>query len=313
MTTPRLPQLDRIFLTDAGLETDLIYNRGLDIPHFASVGLLRDPSGEAALKDYFRPYVQLAARRGTGFVLESATWRGSPDWAGKLGLSQAELDRLNVRSVEMLHDLRREQAATEVPIVVSACIGPRGDGYDPGALMSPAEAADYHSHQARTLASAGPDMLSAMTMNNIPEAIGVTEAARRTGLPVAISFTVETDGRLPAGDSLAKAIAEVDRATAGYPAYFMINCAHPSHFAEVLGSADVPTDRIRGIRANASRCSHAELDAMDHLDDGDPDELGQLYSDLRRNFPQLTVLGGCCGSDLRHVAAIAAACVREPA
>ena len=308
-----LPQLERIFLTDAGLETDLIFNGGVDLSCFASITLLSSAQGRQRLESYFRPFLELAARTGTGFILESASWRASPDWAPRLGMTHAELDALNVRSVEMLHDLRRDYSGAGIPIVVSACIGPRGDGYDPGSIMTVAEATSYHSHQTGVLASAAPDMISGLTMNNLPEAIGVARAVRGTGLPVAISFTVETDGRLPTGDTLADAIAEVDRATDGYASYFMINCAHPSHFAETLTTGGWPFDRVRGIRADASRCSHAELDAMDQLDAGDPEDLASRYRELRTRFPQLTVLGGCCGTDQRHVTAIADACLRQPA
>jgi S-methylmethionine-dependent homocysteine/selenocysteine methylase len=311
MAAPKLPQLERLFLTDAGLETDMIFNRGMDLPCFASITLLQTATGRDALKDYFRPYLELARRSGTGFILESATWRASPDWAGPLGLSPQELDALNVDAVTMLHELRDEHAGSGMPIVVSACIGPRGDGYDPGRIMSLAEAEYYHCHQAAVLASARPDMLSALTINNVNEAIGVAHAAAATGLPITISFTVETDGRLPTGESLDMAIDAVDAATDCYPPYYMINCAHPTHFQDTLEEDDVWAGRIRGIRANASRCSHAELDGMTALDIGDPVDLGERYRALRGRFPQITVLGGCCGTDLRHVSAIAAACLRE--
>ena len=304
---PPLPQLDRLFLTDAGLETDLIFNRGVDLPCFASIVLLQTDSGRALLRDYFRAHLEIAARHGTGFVLEGASWRASPDWARPLGLTGDALDRLNLAAVELLHELRREFAA--LPIVVSACIGPRGDGYEPGRIMTPGEAEAYHAHQAGALASAGPDMLSALTINNLPEAIGVTRAAARTGLPFALSFTVETDGRLPTGEPLGAAIEAVDAATGGYPAYYMVNCAHPTHFDAQLHGSGAWIGRIRGIRANASACSHAELDAMTALDAGDPLDLGRRYAALRARLPQLTVLGGCCGTDHRHVEAIAEACL----
>lgn len=175
--------------------------------------------------------------------------------------------------------------------------------------MSVEEAEGYHSHQAGVLASAGPDMLTAITMTNAPEAVGVTRAARALGMPVAISFTVETDGRLPTGDRLADAVTAVDAATGGYPAYYMINCAHPDHFSSSLEEGAAWTTRVRGVRANASRLSHAELDAMTELDVGDPAELAALHRGLRERFPNLTVMGGCCGTDLRHVAAIAETCL----
>lgn len=305
----RLPQLDRPFLTDAGLETDIVFNRGIDLPHFASITLLRSMEGRAALDHYFRNFLELAARRSVGFILESPTWRASPDWAEPLGLSIAELDTLNHEAIERLHRLR-DQYRNRVPaIIVSGCIGPRGDGYDPGRIMSADEAEAYHRHQARVLASAGADMLSAITMTNVPEAVGVTNAARSLGMPAAISFTVETDGRLPTGDGLADAVEAVDQATGAYPAYYMLNCAHPTHFASVLEEGADWVSRIRGLRANASRCSHAELDAMTELDAGDPAELAAQHRELRDRFPQLSVFGGCCGTDLRHVAAIAEACL----
>jgi homocysteine S-methyltransferase len=309
VTNATLPQLGRLFLTDAGLETDLIFNRGVDLPCFASITLLRTEDGREQLRQYFRPYLELAASKSTGFILESASWRSGPDWAEPLGFTGDELDALNVASVKLLHDLRDEFAQSDVPIIVSACMGPRGDGYDPGQIMSPAEAEDYHAHQAGTLASARPDMISALTINNVSEAIGLTRATAKTGLPFALSFTVETDGRLPTGDALAQAIEAVDAATGAYPAYYMINCAHPTHFAEQLNGSGAWVDRIRGIRANASRCSHAELEAMTELDAGDPVDLGIRYRALRSRRPQLNVLGGCCGTDYRHVEAIADQCI----
>ncbi len=306
MDNARLPQLERLFLTDAGLESDMIFNKGFDLPCFSAAMLLTTPNGRDALDRYFRDFLDLARRSGTGFLLESATWRASNDWAGRLGLTPNELRALNRQAVAMLIDLRDEYAP--LPTVVSGCIGPRGDGYDPGAIMSVAEARAYHSDQAAVLASAGADMLSAITMTNANEATGIALAAKQAGLPVAISFTVETDGRLPTGDSLADAIAAVDASTGDYPAYYMINCAHPTHFASTLLSGEPWTNRVRGIRANASRCSHSELEAMTVLDDGDPAELGSEYSELVGKLPHLTVLGGCCGTDIRHVRAIARSC-----
>ena len=304
-----LPQLDRLFLTDGGIETDLIFNRGLDLPFFASILLLRTPEGEAALDSYIRPYLELARRQGTGFELVSATWRASPDWAPQFGISEEELDELNRKSIDRLRSIQQEYS--DVPTVISGCIGPRGDGYDPGRIMSVDEAREYHRRQVSTLACAGADRISALTMTNIPEATGLTLAAKALDVSVVISFTVETDGRLPTGDTLQKAIAEVDEATGSYPSFYMINCAHPDHFADALQEGGEAIRRIRGLRANASRCSHAELDAMTELDDGNPEELGRLYRDIREALPALTLLGGCCGTDLRHVAAIAEACAAD--
>jgi homocysteine S-methyltransferase len=311
MATAPLPQLDRLFLTDAGLETDILFNRGIDLPHFASITLLQTGEGRQALEEYYRGFLELARRMGTGLVLESATWRSSPDWAEPLGMTLAELDALNADAIAMLIALRAEYQTETNPIIVSGCIGPRGDGYDPGRIMSVDEAQAYHAHQARIFHSAGVDMIAAITMTNVPEAVGLALAAKAVDVPVAISFTVETDGRLPTGDSLADVIAAVDEATRDYPAYYMINCAHPTHFAEALDENAPWTNRIRGVRANASTCSHAELDAMTELDIGDPVDLAARHKMLIERFPHITVLGGCCGTDLRHVTAIAEACAES--
>jgi len=307
MVTNILPQMQRIFLTDAGLETDLLFNKGIDLPYFASITLLTNEAGVAALDAYYRGFLDLARAQGTGFLLESATWRASPDWAEPLRFSQAELDDLNRQAIALLEGLRADYA--DVPVVVSGCTGPRGDGYDPGRIMSVAEAEAYHAHQLAVLAAAGVDMLSAITMTNVPEAIGVAEAAKALNCPVAISFTVETNGRLPSGETLADAIEAVDAATHGYPAYYMINCAHPTHFDAVLEPDAAWTARIGGLRANASCLSHAELDVMTELDIGDPADLAQRYRLLVEGFPHIRVIGGCCGTDLRHVEAMAAACL----
>ena len=311
MTISALLQGDRPFLTDAGLETDILFNRGIDLPYFASVTLLETADGRQALADYFTGFLELAKRVGSGLILESATWRASPDWAEPLGLSVIELDALNSDAVRMLIQLRETYEAALPYIVVSGCIGPRGDGYDPGRIMTVQDAEAYHLHQVRVLAAAGADLLTGITMTNIPEAIGLARAAQALGAPVVISFTVETDGRLPTGDPLEQAIAQVDQATANYPAYYMINCAHPTHFAGALDQGAAWMRRIRGIRANASTCSHAELDAMTELDMGDIAELAALYRELRLRFPNINVLGGCCGTDLRHITAIAEACLNH--
>lgn len=305
-----LPQLaGQMFLTDGGIETTLIFHDGQDLPYFAAFHLLKTDEGRAALENYFNKYASIARKRGTGFVLESPTWRASQDWGDKLGYSVEDMAEVNRQAIEMMHETRDQYETPEAPFVVSGCVGPRGDGYDPGSMMKPEEARDYHRAQIKAFAEAGADMVTAITMTYAEEAIGVTLAAIEAGLPVVISFTVETDGRLPTGQSLKDAIELVDRATGRGPSYYMINCAHPTHFADVLREGGSWVERIGGLRANASRLSHAELDEAEELDDGNPAELGGQYRELRELLPNLVVMGGCCGTDHRHVEAIHAACI----
>jgi S-methylmethionine-dependent homocysteine/selenocysteine methylase len=303
-----LPQLGReLFLTDGGIETTLIFHRGLDLPEFAAFPLLEDAEGREALRAYYAPYLRLAREHGSGFVLESPTWRTSPRWGKVLGYDEAQLDELNRRAIALMGELRAEHGPVGGDIVISGCIGPHDDGYDPASKLSAGEAQAYHAMQIGTFAEAGADMVTAVTLTYAEEAIGVVRAAAAAGVPAAVSFTLETDGRLPSGQALSEAIAQVDRETDPGPAYYMINCVHPTHFEDVL-DPDAPwTGRIRGLRANASTKSHAELDEATELDVGDPADLAARYAALRDRLPGLTVLGGCCGTDERHVAEIARA------
>ena len=297
-----LPQLGgELFLTDGGIETTLIFHHGLDLPAFAAFVLLRDEAGIDELRRYYAPYLELAREAGAGFVLESPTWRASPRWAGELGVSERELDELNRRAIALMEELRGEAGGT---VVISGCIGPHDDGYNPAAKLTAAGARDYHATQIATFADTAADMVTAMTITYADEAIGLALAARAAGVPIAISFTLETDGRLPSGQALGEAIAEVDEATDAAPAYYMINCAHPTHFEGALEGQPAWRERIGALRANASTKSHAELDEAEELDEGDPADLGTRYAALRERLPRLTVLGGCCGTDHRHVGEI---------
>lgn len=306
-----LPQLGRdFFMTDGGIETTLIFLDGQDIPYFAAFHLLKTPEGEQVLRKYFRTYGELAKKLDVGLILETATWRANPDWGEKLGYGTEDLAEANSKAVRLLQEIRSEYESDRSPIVISGCIGPRGDGYIPDTAMSAIEAEAYHQIQIEAFANTAADLVTAITMNYAEEAVGIVRAAKLANMPIVISFTVETDGSLPTGQRLADAIEQVDDATSRYPAYFMINCAHPCHFASVLHGNEPWAARIRGLRANASRMSHAELNEAPELDAGNPIELGQEYAALRKHqLKQLNVMGGCCGTDHRHVEQIALACL----
>jgi homocysteine S-methyltransferase len=302
-----LPQLSGdLFLADAGIETDLIFNHGVEIREFASHTLLPNPTSREIVANYFRGFLSLAKNFDAGFILDSQTWKAHLHWAEDLGTTEQELCLANKDSIAFIAELRDEYSTNSKPIVLNGVIGPRGDAYAPESRVAAVEAEEYHAKQIAWLAETDVDMVTATTFTQSDEAIGVVQAARSADLPIVISFTVENDGRLPTGQPLDEAINAVDNATNAAAAYFMVNCAHPNHFFDVLDDSDWAR-RIRGLRCNASRLTHAELDECEVLDDGDPEELANQYKSIAASMPWLNVFGGCCGSDLRHVTEIAKA------
>jgi len=295
---------NRPWTADAGLETVMIFLEGIDLPHFASFVLLDNETGRAALTRYFDHFVQLAGEDDTGLVLDTATWRANMGWAATMGMDAAAIHSANLQAAAFARDFRARSETENLPILINGVIGPDGDGYRIDKALDAGEAEKLHEVQIAALAEGGVDLVSALTMTYPAQAIGIARAAQRHGLPHVVSFTVETDGRLPNGQMLSAAIAEVDAATDGSPLFYMVNCAHPTHFQHVLDGEWVK--RIGGVRANASRMSHAELDMATELDDGDPAEFGALYHNLGLLLPNLRLIGGCCGSDHRHVGAASA-------
>ncbi len=289
------------FATDGGLETVLVFHDGLELPHFAAFDLLRTEAGTARLRAYYEDYLRVAVDRGVGFIVETPTWRASPDWAERLGYDAEQLDDLLRASVRLAAGLRDEFETEDTPVLISGCVGPRGDGYDASERMTADAAERYHAVAIGTYARSGADLTTAMTMTYADEAVGIVRAATAAGLPVVISFTVETDGRLPSGQELGAAIEQVDRETGAAPLHYLVNCAHPTHFADVLQADASWVRRIGGVRANASTLSHAELDESETLDEGDPADLAARYAGLRPLLPGAVLVGGCCGTDIRHV------------
>lgn len=298
----------RPWLADGGLETDLIFGHGIDLPHFAAFAALDGDAGEAALDAYFDGYLSLARANGTGFVLDTVTWRAGEVWGDRMGLSRDRIAQVNADATAFAKTVRARWP--DVPVVLNGVVGPSGDGYRVEREVSAWQARMAHAVQVEALARAGVDMVTAMTMTHVTEAIGIAGAAAAAGLPYVISFTVETDGRLPSGQPLEDAIYDVEQLDTP-PLWYMVNCAHPDHFADLFDPASDWTQRIGGIRANASRQSHAELDAATQLDAGDPQDFGALYGDLAARLPNLRVIGGCCGTDHRHIGAAGASCLHH--
>jgi S-methylmethionine-dependent homocysteine/selenocysteine methylase len=298
------PATDTVVVTDAGLETWLVFHHGVDLPAFAAYPLVATTEGRALLIEYYGYYADIARTIGAAVELEAPTWRANPDWAVTLGHDRTALKKFISDCVDVVAEVRAGWTGDQ-PFLIGGTVGPRGDGYRIDSMMDADGAADYHSFQIECMAEAGADVVTALTMGYTEEAVGIARAARAAGLPVVVSYTVETDGKLPSGISLREAIEVTDAATAGYPVHYMINCAHPAHFDHVLDGTAPWAARIGGLRANASQLSHAELDEMLELDEGDADDLAARYVRLRSALPGLQVIGGCCGTDHRHVAKIA--------
>ncbi len=305
MRIQELMQADRFFLSDGGLETYLIFDKGYELPCFSAAVLLDSEQGRRDLVEYYERFVEIARQSGRGFILDAPTWRAGMAWAGPLGKPVSDVLQTNERAVGFVSEIRMRHETDSLPILVNGLVGPSGDAYAPDATLSYQDALLIHAPQIHALGRAGVDMISAMTLSHAGEAVGIAQAAREIDLPAVIAFTLETDGRLPSGQPLREAIEEVDEATDSSPLYYMINCAHPDHFREVLETGASWKLRVGGIRSNASRMSHAELDEAETLDDGNPGELGRLSADLLRHLPNIRVVGGCCGTDHRHVGCIA--------
>jgi len=288
-------------MTDGGLETDLIFNKGINLPEFAAFDLLKNEEGKEVLRKYYLDYLNVSKQKCSGFILEAPTYRANPDWALKIGYSLESLDAITRTAVQEMEKIRNIYENENFKIAISVCLGPRGDGYSPEKKMSIKMAEEYHSFQIKIVADTNADLISALTMNYNEEAIGIVNAAKKNNIPVVISYTVETDGKLPSGESLEEAITSLDNKTDNYVSYFMINCAHPDHFANVLDPDSNWTNRIKGIRANASCKSHSELDESETLDVGDKEKLAKGYQHLKTLLPNFSIIGGCCGTDHTHM------------
>jgi len=300
-----LPQMNNdIFLTDGGMETTFVFHEGIDLPEFAAFVLMANSEGRERILDYFQKYISIAKEHGLGIVLETPTWRASSKWGLILGYSEEALEAINKEAVELLISIRDMHESKKTKIVISGCVGPKGDGYVIDEMMTPEAAEQYHAIQIDTFSRAEADLVTAFTLTYTDEAIGMVRAAQAAKMPIVIGFTVETDGNLPSGQTIKDAIEAVDRTTNNHAAYYMINCAHPTHFQGSLSGNELWKQRIRAVRANASTMSHAELNEAEELDDGNPIELGLQYKQLRTQLGKLNVLGGCCGTDHRHVEAI---------
>ncbi len=304
--TRRLPNTsDTLFLTEAGIETTLMYKKGWELNHFCLFELLQHDRFVADVRTYHARIIEVALKHKTGHILDGLHYRASPDWGALLGMPAQQLADLTAKGLDIYTDLSREYATEDTPIPVGCCIGPRGDAYDAKLLMTADQAEEYHSVQIETAKVAGVDFVSALTFNHIEEAVGVTRAAQAAGIPIIVSFSLNQKATLKTGPTLGEAIMAVEMQTDNAPLFYMINCNHPIDFSPALENPGNWIGRLQGIRPNASSLDHGMLCQLGHLEEGDPVELGQQMGDLAHRFPQLNVFGGCCGTDWEHLEQVA--------
>lgn len=305
MPTGMPPQrAGKLWLTEGGIETEIMYKWGHDLPHFAMFPLLDDPAAAQAMRDMWRRTLDVAARHGYGAVMNGLDYRASPDWAALLGYSLDGLAEMQHRCIEFLRNLQEEYAGQIEESVVCGTVGPRGDAYGLNRNITAESAEDYHAIQLTTLHAAGAEMAWAMTFNNIPEAVGAIRAARAIGIPIVMGLTLDSTSRLKSGPSLREAIETIDAAPEGGPEFYLVNCSHPVEFEPAFDGGDWQT-RIRALRPNASKMEKIALCKLGHLEEGDPEELGRMMGDLARRMPQVDIWGGCCGTCDTHLDLIA--------
>lgn len=303
----------RPILGDGGIETALEDRLGQTLPEFAAFVLLDSEAGREALREYYRPFVELAAETGMRLMLDTPTWRANPDWValveGVVGVEGPEagaareralgtrVAALSAAAVSLVHDCARVLPG----VTVNGVVGPRFDDYVADERMSPRAAAEYHAPQVRALAESGADRVTAVTMLDAAEGIGVVRAAGIAGIPAVVSFTVGADGRLADGSTVAEAIREVDEATGAAALGFAVNCAHPDEVAAGLGGGEPELSRLLGFRLNAARA-----EAEDGGGDA-PEAFAAAFARLAALAPAAELYGGCCGTDAPHIAALAEA------
>lgn len=310
-TPPAVPFRPRreglLYLTEGGTETEIMFRHGHALREFAMFELLDKPSAVNDLRGMYRRLLDTIAGHGCAAMLAGLDYRASPDWGAKLGYSRDALAEFQHRCIDFLREVAAPYRGDLPDIAICGCVGPRGDAYGAEREITADEAEDYHSVQLQTLRDCGVDLVWAATFNNIPEAVGLSRAAARAGVPLNLHFTLTGAHRLATGPTLRAAIEATDaQAGAARPDSYGINCSHPVEFEPAL-DPDHWTRRIRALRPNAAKMDKIALCKLNHIEEGDPAELGRIMAALARRHPWIDILGGCCGTWERHIDAIARA------
>ncbi|HEY8592653.1 MAG TPA: homocysteine S-methyltransferase family protein [Sphingomicrobium sp.] len=295
------------YLAEGGQETELMYGHGFELPKFALFPLLDDAAAVVQLKAMYEAVLQVAVRHRMSVMLGGLDYRASPDWAGLLGIDAVRLADYQHRSVAFLREVAEPYLEKLPHILVSGIVGPQGDAYERNQTVTASSAEAYHGTQMDNLASAGVDLVQAMTFTSSHEAIGVIRAAQARELPIVVSFMTDSPDEPGGQRSFRQTIEDVDRATDSYALFYGINCAHPREFEPLLRDQGEWLNRIGLLRPNASAKDKVELCQIGHLERGDARELAQLMGVLAARLPNVRVLGGCCGTWDEHLDLIAGA------
>lgn len=294
-----------LYLTEGGTETEVIYRHGHELRDFAMFELMNKPEAVRDMENMYRRYLDKAAQYGFSALMSGFDYRASPDWGAKLGYSAEGLREMQHKCIDFLRGVSRAYEDQIERIAIAGCIGPKGDAYSLNRDITAEEAEDYHATQCETLRDCGVDLIWAATINNIPEAVGISRAAARVGLPVNMSFTLDSSHKLKSGPSLKEAIEATDtEAGAARPDSYGINCSHPLEFEPALEPGDWAR-RLRSLRPNAAKMDKVSLCKLGHIEEGDPEELGQMMGDLAKRYPDIDIWGGCCGTWDKHFDRIA--------
>ena len=294
-----------IYLTEGGQETEVMYRHGFDLPEFAMFPLLDQPDAVEVVRAMYSAVLDTAERHGCAVLLGGLDYRASPDWAGLIGYDPTALAAMQTRAIEFLREVSDPYRDRLPDVRIAGIVGPRGDAYQVNPTITADESEEYHSVQLATLAASGVDLVEAMTFNNVDEAVGLARAASSAGLPLSVSFVLDSDHNLNGGPSLKEAIESVDAAAGSdRPAFYGINCSHPFEFMPAIESGEW-FKRIRCLRPNAAAADKISLCTLGHLEEGDPVELGSLMGQLAADYPHIDIWGGCCGTWDKHLDHIA--------
>ncbi len=293
-------QAGRYFITEGGIETEIMYKWGFEMPHFAMFPLLDNPQAAAAIKGMYRRYLDVVAKYKQSALIGGFDYRASPDWGNLLGYSASALRDANLQSIQFLRDVAEEYKSDIDQALFSGCVGPRGDAYQTKNTMDRYQAAEYHAIQLETLKLANVDLAWALTFGDPEEAIGVCMAAESLDIPLAVSFSLDSSHHLNTGGSFSKAVEYVDEQTNNFPEFYSLNCSHPDEFNPAIKQGKW-INRVRCFRPNATKMDKISLCKLGHLEEGDPVELGYQMSDLHSRFPHIDIWGGCCGTCDTHL------------